>query len=121
MKLGFDNARGTYTTFAPWISEKTRQRAFRTLQESDNRPLGNKGLSAFRFVCERTEPGRTPKWAELTDRWNELHPHNKFTDRSALRRAYKRVEKRLASPWVTEEGSASDPDSNRSWNHAEPL
>lgn len=104
LEIGFDNGRGTYNiTFAPWISEKTRQRAYRSVQEGDNRPLGNKGLSAFRFVCEHTEPGRTPKWAELTERWNEQHPHDKFRDRSELRRMYKRAEERLVSPWVKEQ------------------
>ena len=54
----------------------------------------------FRFVTEYTEPGKKPKWAELTRRWNELYTNQKFVDRSALRRAYKRAERRLAAPWV---------------------
>lgn len=33
--------------------------------------LGSKILPAFRFVDENTEPSRTPRWAELTRRWNK--------------------------------------------------
>jgi hypothetical protein len=70
----------------------------------DNRPLSTKGLTVFRFVDKHTEPGQTPKWAKLTKRWNQQHPDDKFTDRSGLRRAYKRAEERLASPWASEQG-----------------
>jgi hypothetical protein len=89
----------------PWVSERTVRYAYRSIQHSDNRPLGNKSLSAFRFVDKHTEPGRTPKWAELVDQWNRKHPEegDKFTDRSALRKAYKRAEKRLASPWMDQQ------------------
>lgn len=100
LKVQYDRARGTYSlTFAPWISEKTIRLAYRSVQPRDNRPLSKKGLSAFRFVNEHTEPGQTPKWAELTRLWNEQHPEDKFTDRSALRQAYERAKERLASPW----------------------
>lgn len=89
--------------FAPWISEKTIRLAYRSVQVGDNRPLGSKSLNAFRFVDEQTELGQIPKWTELTAQWNEQHPNDKFTDRSALRRAYKRAERRLASTWINGE------------------
>ena len=92
--------RALYTlTFAAWISEKTIRLAYRSVQQRYNRPLGNKGLAAFRFVDEHTEPVQTPKWANLTRLWNEQHPEDKFIDRSALRQAYERAKERLASPW----------------------
>lgn len=100
---------GTYTlTFAPWISEKTIRRVYRNLYNRDNSPLGSKTLSLFRFVNDCTEPEQTPKWSEMTRRWNEQHPDDKFTDRSALRRAYKRAEARLASLWVNELGDVEN-------------
>jgi len=103
LKIQGNDLAGTHTlTFLTWISEKTIRRAYHSLHVGDNRPLGHKSLSAFRFVDEHTKPGQTPKWAELTRRWNKDHPNpkDKFTDRSALQRAYKRAEERLASPWV---------------------
>lgn len=86
--------------FAPWISERTIRRAYRSLQGSDNQPLRQKSLSAFRFVEKHTEPGQIPRWEELRQQWNERYPEDRFTDRSALRRAYKRAEERLATPWL---------------------
>jgi hypothetical protein len=94
-------------TFEPWISEDTIRRAYRSLQLGDNRPLEEKSLALFRFVTEYTEPGKKPKWAELTRRWNELYTNHKFIDRSALRRAYKRAERRLGAPWVAIEETSS--------------
>ena len=35
----------------------------------------------------------------MTERWNEQYPDDKVSDRSALRRAYKRAEEQLVSPW----------------------
>jgi hypothetical protein len=100
LKIQDDKARGRYMfTFASWVSEKTVRFAYHRVQPKDNRPLSTKGLAAFRFVDEYTEPGRTPKWAELTRRWNEQHPEDKFRDRSALRQAYERARERLAYPW----------------------
>ncbi len=58
------------------------------------------------FVNNHTKVGQTPKWAELTKRWNKLYPEQDFKDRSALRRAYMRAEERLAWPWAGEEGRA---------------
>jgi hypothetical protein len=100
LKIQDDRARGRYVlTFAPWISEKTVRLTYHRVQPRDNRPLSTKGLAAFRFVDEHTEPGRTPKWAELNRRWNEQHTDDRFTDRSALRQAYERARERLASAW----------------------
>lgn len=85
MKVQTNEFSGAHTvTFAPWISEKTVRRAYRNLQAGDNRPLSKKTLAAFRFVNEHTDPGQTPKWAELTIQWNQQHPNDKFRDRSAL-------------------------------------
>ncbi len=102
---------GTYSvTLAPWISEKTFRQAYRAIHTGDNRPLGYKSLSAFRFVDRHTEVGQAPTWAELTERWNKLYPEDNFTDRSALRRAYRRAEDRLAWPWAEEERRAAEED-----------
>jgi len=106
LNIEVDRARDTCTiTLAPWISEKTLRRAYRGLHENDNRPLGSKVLSAFRFVDENTEPGRTPKWSELTRLWNKrCRDRNRedltFFDGSALKKAHERAEARLASPWA---------------------
>lgn len=99
-------ANGTYSiTLAPWISEETLRRTYRSLHENDNRPLGRKILAAFRFVDERTEPGRTPRWAQLSREWNARNrgPGETFWDGSALKRTYERAETRLASPWANEQ------------------
>lgn len=107
LKIQYDKANGTYrVTFAPWISEKTISRTYRSLQVKDNRPLGNRSLAWFRFVEEHTEPGQTPRWEELTTLWNKLHPDDKIGHRSTLRKAYERAKERLASPWVNEQGQA---------------
>jgi len=96
LKVKYHMANGTRSlTFAPWVSEETIRRAYRSLQSGDNRPLTQKTLLVFRFVNERTELGQTPRWAELTERWNQQYPDDKFSDRSGLRRAYKRAEERL--------------------------
>lgn len=102
IRISHQDSDGMYNiAFAPWVSEKTIRLAYRRVQVSDNRPLGSKSLYAFRFVDEHTELGQTPKWTELTAQWNEQHPNDKFRDRSALRRAYKRAERRLASTWIS--------------------
>jgi len=87
--------------FAPWISEGTVRRAYRSVHQGDNRPSSDKSLETFRFVSQHTRPGQTPRWAELTERWNKEHPPDAgFRQGSALRQAYQRAEKRLAFPWV---------------------
>lgn len=104
LKVKSSSLSGAHTiAFAPWISEKTVRRAYRSVQEGDNRPLGRKSLATFRFVFEHTKPGQTPKWSELTRLWNEQHPDDKFRDRSAFRKAYERARERLTSPWVNEQ------------------
>ena len=111
MYLKLDVAKGTYHfTFAPWISEETIRRAYRSLHENDNRPLGSKVLFAFRFVDEHTEPGQTPKWAQLTRLWNARNPEPEqtFGDGCALKRAYERAEMRLASSWADQRHRAVD-------------
>jgi hypothetical protein len=103
LQIRYDDTRGMYSlTFAPWISEKTIRNAYHSLFDADSRGLSDKRLSVFCFVDEHTEPGQTPKWSELMDLWNKQNPENRFRHRSALRRAYKRVEERLASPWMNE-------------------
>lgn len=95
-------------SFAPWISERTVRRAIRAFYEGDNRPLTSKTLSAFRFVEDRTDPERTPKWADLRREWNSLHPDDRFWDGSALKRAHERARERLAPPWARAEYRAID-------------
>ena len=82
----------TYSlTFLPWISEETLMRAYRAI----------KTVRVLRFVSEQADDdGDLPSWDTLCDRWNAANPdeNERFKDRSALYKAYRRAVKALVPP-----------------------
>jgi len=82
----------TYSlTFSPWISEETLMRAYRAI----------KTVRVLRFVSEQADDdGDLPSWDTLCDRWNAANPdeNERFKDRSALYKAYRRAVKALVPP-----------------------
>ena len=91
----------TYSlTFLPWISEETILRAYRATRERGTLP-GDKTVRVLRFVSgQADEDGCLPSWSTLLDRWNEANPDERFSDRSALRRAYIRAVEALVPPYL---------------------
>jgi hypothetical protein len=85
-------------TFSPWISEKTIVRAFRVLR---GRSPGDKTVRVLRFVSgQADEEGRLPSWPALLNRWNAANPDEKYSDRSALSKAYTRAVDALVPPYL---------------------
>jgi hypothetical protein len=75
--------RHTFTlTFAPWISEDTILKAYRSVYKGDAKLSTEKSLAVLRFVDEHTASGEKPQWASLTRLWNEQHPEMTYTPRS---------------------------------------
>jgi hypothetical protein len=85
-----DPTRHTFTlTFAPWISEDTILKAYRSVYKGDAKLSTEKSLAVLRFVDERTPTGEQPKWTGLTRLWNEQHPEMTYEIRSGgLRKSY---------------------------------
>jgi hypothetical protein len=89
----------TYSlTFSPWISEETLMRAYRAIRVT---PPGDKTVRVLRFVSgQADDDGVLPTWDALCDRWNAANPEEKFSDRSALRKAYRRAVEALVPPYL---------------------
>jgi hypothetical protein len=102
LSVGINMGSATYSiTFAPWVTEETVSRAYRETQHSRHRLPQYKTVQVLRFVSEQTdEGGRLPSWATLLDRWNRANPTQRFSDRSALRRAYLRAIEALVPPYL---------------------
>jgi hypothetical protein len=83
-------ANATYSlAFSPWISEETLMRAYRAIRGPSP---GDKTVRVLRFVSgQADEEGRLPSWSTLLNRWNATNPMENFSDKSALRRAYRRA------------------------------
>jgi hypothetical protein len=88
---------GTFSIeFLPWVSEETILSAYRDVRRfSDPNRLpreDSRTLLVFHFVVDQADrDGNLPSWRELLRRWNDTHPEVKFSDRSAIRRAYMRA------------------------------
>jgi hypothetical protein len=100
-----DPTRHTFTlTFAPWVSEDTILRSYRSAYKGDAKLPTQKSLAVLRFVDERTLTGERPKWASLTKLWNEQHPEMTYTLRSGgFGKSYddaKRFVEDVASLWT---------------------
>jgi hypothetical protein len=95
-----DDANAAYSiTFSPWISEETVVRAYRNIQSLHRRPPGDKTLRVLHFVSgQADDEGVLPSWSTLYDRWNAANPEDRFEDRSALYKAYRRAVKALVPP-----------------------
>jgi hypothetical protein len=94
-----DDANATYSlTFSPWISEETLTRAYRAIRGPSP---GDKTVRVLRFVSgQADDDGVLPTWTTLCDRWNAANPdeNERFKDRSALYKAYRRAVKALVLP-----------------------
>jgi hypothetical protein len=89
----------TYSvTFSPWISEETLMRAYRAIRGPSP---GDKTARVLRFVSEQADDdGRLPSWTALCNRWNAANPDERFSDRSALYKAYRRAVEALVPPYL---------------------
>jgi hypothetical protein len=58
------------------------------------RSLKRRNVALFEFVNQHKEKS----WRELFDAWNEVHPSQRFRDRSHLYTTYKRALDNIASP-----------------------
>ena len=102
-----DPMRRTFTlTFAPWVSEDTIIRSYRSTYKGDAKLPTAKSLAVLRFVDEHTSLGEKPQWASLTKLWNKQHPEKTYTPRSGgLPKSYKRAKRfmeEVASLWTRE-------------------
>jgi hypothetical protein len=98
--------RATYSiTFLPWVSGETITPAYLATQRLliDGRPTrrelpGDKTVRVLRFVTAQADDGRLPSWSELWRGWNADNPSERYSDRSAMYRAYKRALEALVPP-----------------------
>jgi hypothetical protein len=104
LRAAQDDANAAYSiTFSPWISERSVLEAYRAIQSSYHRPPRDKTVQVLQFVSEQADDeGVLPSWATLHDWWNAAHPNpaDKFSDRSALYKAYRRAVKTLVPPYL---------------------
>jgi hypothetical protein len=83
-----------------WVSAASLRRILEHLcrrgQPRGTRTLGEKGLQVFRYVeaC-RESPSPRPTWRAMLADWNRQHPNWRFSDASAMHRAYDRVKQTL--------------------------
>ena len=97
-----DDANAAYSiTFSPWISEETVVRAYRNIKSLHRRQPGDKTLRVFHFVSEQADDeGVLPTWGALHERWKVANPDpdERFSNRSALYKAYRRAVEALVPP-----------------------
>jgi len=88
---------GTFSIdFLPWVSKETILGAYRDVRlfVDANQLPKDKTLRVFHFVVDQADrDSNFPPCSELLRRWNDTHPEEKekFSDRSAIRRAYMRA------------------------------
>ena len=95
-----DDANAAYSiTFSPWISEETVVRAYRNIKSLHRRQPGDKTLRVLHFVSEQADDkGVLPTWGTLHEMWNVANPDERFSNRSALYKAYRRAVEALVPP-----------------------
>ncbi len=101
-ELSYHHQRNLFTlVFAPWVSEKTIERAYRGAREhlgmGGYRPLEDKTVDALRFVHENTHRStqkRVP-WKKLMSLWNQRYPKQRFPFMESFRQACLRAEEML--------------------------
>ena len=97
-----DDANAAYSiTFSPWISEETVVRAYRKVKSLHRRQPGDKTLRVLHFVSEQADDdGDLPTWGALHERWKVANPEpeERFSNRSALYKAYRRAVEALVPP-----------------------
>ena len=97
-----DDANAAYSiTFSPWISEETVVRAYRKIKSLHRRRPGDKTLRVLHFVSEQADDeGVLPTWGALHERWKVANPdpEERFSNRSALYKAYRRAVEALVPP-----------------------
>ena len=80
---------GTFSIeFLPWVSKETILSAYRDVRrfsEANQQP-NDKTLRVFHFVVDQADrDGNFPPWSQLLRRWNDAHPEEEFSNRSAIR------------------------------------
>jgi len=102
LRASHDDGTATYSiTFSSWVSEETILRAYHNIRSIHPRLPGDKTVRVLRFVSEQTDgDGHLPTWDTLLNRWNAANPDDRFTDRSALRKAYRRAVEALVPPYL---------------------
>lgn len=106
-------------TVAPWVPADAVLRAYRQHQRTalggDNRPVGKRGLTLFRFVRQHRPPdGQKVPWREVLRQWNNEFPQWRYDDVRRLARDHDRVERALMparrhvpAPVLTKRGVAN--------------
>jgi hypothetical protein len=85
--------------FLPWVSKETILNSYRDIRRfvDANQQPKDKTLQVFHFVVDQADrDGNFPPWSQLHRRWNDAHPEEKFSHRSAIRRAYVRTLETMA-------------------------
>jgi hypothetical protein len=102
LRAAQDMELATYSiTFSSWVSEESVLRAYRTIQLAHRRPPGDKTIRILHFVSgQADDEGVLPSWAALYERWNAANPDERFSDRSALHKAYRRAVEALVPPYL---------------------
>lgn len=102
IELSYDHQRNLFTLiFAPWVSEKTLQRAYRGgrqhLSMGGYRPLEERTVEMLRFVYENFDRStdKPVPWTRLMDLWNQRRPGKRFGTREAFRQACLRADEWL--------------------------
>ncbi|MDQ4106858.1 MAG: hypothetical protein M3157_06780 [Actinomycetota bacterium] len=102
VELSYDHQRNLFTlVFAPWVSEKTIQRAYRGARQhlamDGYRPLKKRTVEMLRFVYENTDQymEKPVPWTRLVDLWSQRHPGEKRISREAFRQACLRADEWL--------------------------
>lgn len=62
----------------PWISAETIARSFRSAQHrllgGRSRPVGDRLLALFEYIAGVQRGEHRPRWREMLDKWNDVHP-----------------------------------------------
>jgi hypothetical protein len=98
---GRPGVRSVTLEIAPYVSSQTVSRVYLQLQHQAgyNRQHTAKGARVLRFVLEQVKTeGMLPPWSELTRRWNETHPKERYNSRFGLQKAYDRAFDEIIKP-----------------------
>lgn len=92
----------------PWVSKDTVERAYRSLQawllNKDNRPVEDRGLTAFAHVLSRVDHNQQPieSWEAIYQAWQD-GPGMRYPmpNKYKLKRAYENARSRMLTPEYT--------------------
>ena len=85
-----------------YVSGETVGRCHRQLRRAvwvgDTHLKTAKGIAVWLFVeGQRDSEGKLPLWPELLRRWNAAHPKERYSDKSGLRKIYRRARREIAT------------------------